>query len=115
MWRSCPPGDGFLVLVDNHLVLLTKDGSLHVIKATPAQYAEVASIQLFDDVVWTPPSFADGHVYARSQSELARVDVLSMARLTDAGTNPTTAVADVAGGRFERFLQEVSAAPDKGG
>ena len=113
MWRSRPPGDGFLIVVDGHLVLLTKDGTLHVIEATPTQYEEVASIELFDDVVWTPPSFADGQVYARSQSELARVDVLRMARLTDAGSGSTAAVADAAGGRFDRFLEDLSATRDK--
>ena len=113
MWRSRPPGDGFIILVDGHPVLLTKDGGLHVVKADPEQYEEVASIELFDDVVWTHPSFANGHVYVRSQRELARVDVLSVARLPNAGEGSTTDAADVVGRRFEQFLREVEANPDR--
>ena len=106
MWRSRPPGDGFAILVDGHLVLLTKDGSLHVIKASPERYEEVASLQLFDDVVWTPPSFADGRVYARSQSELARVDISAVARLSEA-IGREDAPSEFVSGRFEEFLREV--------
>jgi outer membrane protein assembly factor BamB len=37
-WRSRQPGDGFPIIVDGHLVILTKDGSLHVSRATPDRY-----------------------------------------------------------------------------
>ena len=111
-WRSRPPGDGFLILVDEHLIILTKEGSLHVVKASPEAYQEVASLQLFDDAAWTHPSFANGHIYARSYNEIARIDVRSAARLTDAGTG-TAGPSFGADGRFERFLQDVSQADDK--
>ena len=112
MWRSRPPGDGFTILVDGHLVL-TKDGSLHVIKASPERYEEVASLQLFDDVVWTPPSFADGRIYARSQSELARIDISSVARLSEAGIGREDVPSELVNGRFEQFLREVGNADNQ--
>ena len=114
-WKSRAPGDGFLILVDAHLVILTKDGTLHVAKASPDGYDEVASLDLFDDVVWTTPSFANGHIYVRSYEELARVDIRSLNSLTTTGGVPADALArEVALGRFERFLMEVDQTDRKG-
>ncbi len=78
VWRSRPPGNGWTNLVDEHLVILTKAGSLHVVRATPEEYDERASLQLFDRLTWTPPSFANGRIFARdSFSEIACVDVVA--------------------------------------
>ena len=38
--------------------------------ATPDGYNEIAGMELFDDVAWAGPSFANGHIYARSDKEL---------------------------------------------
>ena len=115
VWRSRPPGDGFLILVDGHLLIVTKRGALSVVKASPDGYEEVASLELFDDLVWTPPTFVNGSLYARSMSEIARVDILPASRLTDAGAggDPGAEASLVADGQFERFLAEVEAADDK--
>jgi len=115
VWKSRPPGDGFLILVDGHLVILTKDGSLHVAPASPEGYDEVAALDLFDDVAWATPSFANGHLYLRSYAEVARVDIRPVARLTEAGPVPADAVADDGGlGRFERFVVQVAQVQDTG-
>ena len=104
VWKSRPPGDGFLILVDDHLVILTKNGSLHVVKATPQGYEEVASLQLFEDLAWTPPSFADGHIYVRSLGAVARINIRPMTILAEAETAPK----DIAPkGGFEQFLADV--------
>ena len=114
VWKSRPPGDGFLILVDDHLVILTKNGSLHVVKATPKGYEEVASLQLFEDLAWTPPSFADGHIYVRSLGEMARVNIRPMTILAEADTTPEDVAADLLdGGRFEQFLADVGKTEDK--
>jgi outer membrane protein assembly factor BamB/enterochelin esterase-like enzyme len=114
VWKSRPPGDGFLILVDDHLVILTKNGSLHVVKATPEGYEEVASLQLFKDLAWTPPSFADGHIYVRSLGEVARVDIRPITILAEADTAPEDVAVDVlGGGRFEQFLIDVGKTEDK--
>ena len=42
-WKSRPPGDGFPILVGDDLIILTKNGSLHVIEASPEQYRERAA------------------------------------------------------------------------
>jgi outer membrane protein assembly factor BamB/enterochelin esterase-like enzyme len=107
VWRSRAPGDGFLILVDEHLVILTKEGTVHVAPATPSGYQERTSIRVFDDLAWSPPSFAGGSIYVRSHGELARVDL---------GSSPSTADRDrlvPQGTLFANFLAKVDAATDK--
>ena len=74
-WRSREPGDGFPTLIGEHLVMITKPGSLHVIDASPDGYNEIARLDLFDEHSWSEVAFADGHLFARSMARLARVDL----------------------------------------
>ena len=110
VWRSRTPGDGFLTLVDEHLVILTKDGTLHVAEASPDGYTELAALDLFDELTWTPPSFADGYIFARSQGTVARVDIRRTAQFTDATGAPDTAGAPVGEATFARFVADVESA-----
>ena len=107
MWKSRPPGDGFPIVVDGHLVIATQKGGLHVAQASPDGYVESAGLALFDDIVWSPPSFADGSVFVRSLGEIARVDIVPK---DDAGA---PAVADATESEFRRVLADVEAAEDR--
>ncbi len=73
VWKSRQPGDGFVIGVGDHLVLTTKRGSLHVAEASSEGYREVAGLELFKDDSWTPASYAEGAIFARSMGHLARV------------------------------------------
>lgn len=108
MWRSRRPGDGFPIIVDEHLVLLTKDGSVHIAELNHNRYQEIAGLGVFEDLSWSPPSFSDGAIYARSFGEIARIDVRS-------GTSPkrTEDVADVEGTQFAELLEQLAEAGDK--
>jgi hypothetical protein len=53
-WRSREPGDGFPLLVGDDLLVLTKERTLHVGKASPEGWTERARLELFKDVVWSP-------------------------------------------------------------
>lgn len=75
LWRTREVGDGFVIAVDDQLVVIQKTGSLHVGAVSPEGWTEAARVHLFDDLAWTPPSYADGAVYVRSLGEIARVDV----------------------------------------
>ncbi|MEM7475391.1 MAG: PQQ-binding-like beta-propeller repeat protein [Planctomycetota bacterium] len=105
-WKSRQPGDGFLIGVDQHLVLSSKEGSMHIAKANPAAYEEIASTKVFDKLVWAIPAYADNAIYQRSFNEIACVDIVSneqsmLASSTEAlefGTN------------FEAFMERVKSA-----
>ena len=75
VWKSRPPGDGFLILVEDKLVVVTKAGTLHLIAASPTGYQEHASIEALNSLTWTPPSFGYGKVFVRNLSHIAAVDV----------------------------------------
>lgn len=76
-WKSRKPGDGFLIVVDGHMIVSTKKGGLFVAKATPEKYAPIAEIKVFDDLVWSIPAYSENSVYLRSLGEVARVDIVS--------------------------------------
>jgi outer membrane protein assembly factor BamB len=76
LWRSRDVGDGFIISVGGQLAVLQKTGTLHLGAASPEGWSETAQVQLFDDLAWTPPSYADGSFYLRSLGEIARVDLV---------------------------------------
>jgi outer membrane protein assembly factor BamB len=129
VWRSRPPGDGFPIVVDGRLVVLTKAGRLVVAEVRPG-YRELASLDLFARLAWTPPSFAEGRIYARdSYGDVAAVDIVPVAPAPGdlaagspasgaavASLPPAAAAADplrAAGdGDFARFLAATARQPD---
>lgn len=110
MWRSRKPGDGFLVLVDGHLVIVTKDGSMHVAKASPDGYQEIAQLPVFDKVVWDHPSISNGRIYARSLGGIAGVDVTSFKIPTPIKRDKLNLPAD---SRFAKLLNQLEKSTDK--
>ena len=109
-WRSREPGDGFPIVVDDHLVIITKSGGVHVARTSPEGYEEIARLKVFDDLCWTPPSFGGGSIFVRSLGEIARINVRP-------GTPPVLAQRErdshIAGTRFASFLDRLGAADDK--
>jgi len=86
-WRSRAPGDGFPILVDGHLVVATKDGQIAVAEATGEGFDAKASAAVFSRLVWTPPSFAEGRIFARdSYEEIAAIDIVPTAKSTTEAT-----------------------------
>jgi len=116
LWRSREPGDGFLIAIGDHLVVLTKTGSLHLGAASPAGWQESLRLQLFDDLAWTPPSYAGGALYVRSLGEIARVELVRAPELVaetgeavlPAALEPLAAeiaTTDDPAGTVDRFLE----------
>lgn len=113
MWRSRAPGDGFPTLVDGHLLTLTKDGTLHLAPATPEGYQELVSAPVLDDLTWTPPSIAYGDVFARSRSEIVRVDLHGAGtRAVAAGDYTVPRSLDPGDGELGRFVRTLELADD---
>ena len=110
VWRSREPGDGVPIVVDGHLVMMTKTGILAIAKASGDGYDERARLALFDDIVWSPPSFANGKFYARSMSEIACVAIVPQNEGIDRGL-PVAGV--VPHSRFAQFVKDVTHAVNK--
>ncbi len=113
-WKSRPPGTGFLILVDQHLVIITKKGSLHVTKASPEGYSEIAGLKLFDKMTWTPASFADGRIYARSflDERIASVEIVPTDEITSISPGGQEQIT-LPNSDFGRFVERVKSSPDK--
>ena len=110
-WKSRQPGDGWIILVGDHLVVLTKKGSLHLAEATPQGYREKTRMQLFDKLVWTPPAFAGQTIFARdSFHEIAAVDILSGKTTSD---EPRVITPEDTASSFARFIEKLEGASDK--
>jgi len=110
VWKSRPPGDGFAIMVEDCLAVVTKKGSLHLIEASPEGYVERASDQVFEGQGWSPPSFAGGKIFVRNLSSIAALDIGGKAiRLADEkqpeGVMPQT--------RFGAWVKRVTEAEDK--
>ncbi|MCH7678455.1 PQQ-binding-like beta-propeller repeat protein [candidate division KSB1 bacterium] len=110
VWRSRAPGDGFPLVVDGHLVVITKNGRLSVAPASPEGYKQIASLDLFANLVWTPASFAGGRLFLRSMTEIAGVDIVPAQSVVQAVANADGMVPD---SKFAQFVKKAEQAMDK--
>ena len=74
-WKQRGFERGSLILVDGHLIALGESGNLAVVEATPEEYREKASFQVFDSKCWTQPTFLGGRLYVRDEEELVCLNV----------------------------------------
>jgi len=112
VWKSREPGEGLMVLLDDYLVIQTRDGEMHVGKASPEGYKDVASLEVFPSESWTPPSFANGRIYARSLADIAAIDIAKVDWLP-VENEPPGPVFRQPDSKFAAFVREVDAASDK--
>ncbi|MCA9740071.1 MAG: PQQ-binding-like beta-propeller repeat protein [Deferribacteres bacterium] len=77
-WRKRGFGKGSLIVVGGHLVVLSDQGELALIEATPEAYNEVS---LFPNALsgksWTEPAFSDGKLYLRNLKEMVCYDLVN--------------------------------------
>ena len=108
-WKSRPPGPGFAMMVEDHLAVVTQEGSVHLVEASPQGYREKSSLKVFDDIVYTPPAFSGGKLYVRSMGAIAAVDVgrLEPSQLVDKGEGI------VEGSRFAKAVKQLESARDQ--
>jgi outer membrane protein assembly factor BamB/enterochelin esterase-like enzyme len=114
-WKSRTPGDGFLIVVDDHLVISTKTGKVAVGAARPEGFEVAAEVEVFTDLAWTAPTFADGSIFVRSLGEIARVDIVPIKSSETSTAEPVGLIAALAASVAEsenpteavdRFLEE---------
>jgi|CXWL01.1.fsa_nt_gi outer membrane protein assembly factor BamB len=91
LWRSREPGDGFLVVIEDQLAVLTKEGDLHLGGASRTAWEETARLELFEDLAWTPPAVVGSSLYVRSLGAIARVDLVRTTEAASAAAIPLPA------------------------
>ena len=69
-WQQRGFGEGSLIMVDGHLLVLGTSGNLALAEAAPEAYREKASVQILKGRCFTPPAFANGKLYLRNETEI---------------------------------------------
>ncbi len=77
-WQNRGVGKGSLCFADGHLYVLSEDGVVGLVEASPAGYQEKSRFNLpdrTDSPSWTHPVVANGRLYLRDQQNLFCYDV----------------------------------------
>ncbi|MBI4718904.1 MAG: PQQ-like beta-propeller repeat protein [Planctomycetes bacterium] len=74
-WRKPRITNGTLVLVGEHLILLTENGQLQIAKADPGGFEPVTTAEVLSGRCWTVPVLHRGRLYARNMDRVVCFDM----------------------------------------
>ena len=74
-WKGGRYGYGQIMLAGGHLIVLTEDGQLGLVRATPARHQEIAIFPVLEGKTWNHPAIVDGHLLVRNINEMAAFDL----------------------------------------
>ncbi|MCY4659168.1 MAG: PQQ-like beta-propeller repeat protein [Acidobacteria bacterium] len=75
LWKGGRYGDGQLLAAGDHLVVLTEDGDVVLVRATPEGHQEIAGFSAIDGKTWNVPAIAGGRLLVRNTREMAAFDL----------------------------------------
>lgn len=70
-------GDGYgqVLLASAHLIVLTEDGDLALVRATPERHEEIVRFPALSGKTWNHPAISDGVLLIRNLAEMAAFDL----------------------------------------
>jgi outer membrane protein assembly factor BamB len=74
-WKGGRYGHGQLLLASGHLIVLTEDGDLALVRATPERHDERVRFSVLDGKTWNHPAMADGRLLVRNLAQMAAFDL----------------------------------------
>jgi len=74
-WKGGRYGYGQVLLASGHLIVLTEDGDLALVLATPERHQEVVRFPVLQGKTWNHPAMADGYLLVRNINEMAVFDL----------------------------------------
>jgi outer membrane protein assembly factor BamB len=74
-WKGGRYGYGQVMLAGDHLIVLTEDGDVVLVSATPERQEEVARFSAIAGKTWNHPVIADGRLIVRNLREMAAFDI----------------------------------------
>jgi outer membrane protein assembly factor BamB len=74
-WKGGRYGHGQVLLASGHLIVLTEDGDLALVRATPMRHEELTRFPAIDGKTWNHPAMADGVLLIRNLAEMAAYDL----------------------------------------
>jgi outer membrane protein assembly factor BamB len=75
LWKGGRYGHGQILLTDDLLVILTENGELVLVEATPEAHRELCRFQVIEGRTWNNPTLVDGRIYVRNHLEMACYDL----------------------------------------
>jgi outer membrane protein assembly factor BamB len=74
-WKGGRYGYGQTLLASGHIIVLTEDGDLALVRATPEKHDEIARFSAIEGKTWNHPAMADGYLLVRNVAEMAAFDL----------------------------------------
>jgi outer membrane protein assembly factor BamB len=74
-WKGGRYGYGQLVLADGHLIVLTEEGELVLVRASPDRHQELARFPVLSGKTWNVPAIGGGFLLVRNLAEMAAFDL----------------------------------------
>jgi outer membrane protein assembly factor BamB len=79
-WKGGRYGYGQVMLAGGHLIVLSEDGDLALVQATPDAHREAVRFNVLEGKTWNHPAMADGYLLVRNLNEMAAFDLRSRER-----------------------------------
>ncbi len=70
-WKGGRYGYGQILLASGHLIVMSDTGDLALVKASPAEYSELARFTALEGKTWNYPAIAGGRLFVRNANEMA--------------------------------------------
>lgn len=74
-WKGGRYGYGQVLLASGHLIVMSDKGELALVKATPAEYTEVARFAALEGPTWNYPAIAGGRLFVRNATQMAAYNI----------------------------------------
>lgn len=74
-WKGGRYGYGQVLLASGHLIVISEEGDLALVKASPDRHTEVARFSAIEGKTWNYPALAGGRLLVRNQTQMACFDV----------------------------------------
>ena len=74
-WKDGRYGYGQLVVAEGYLIVLSGDGQLALVKASPERYEELARFQAIEGKTWNHPALCGGKILVRNAVQMACFDL----------------------------------------
>jgi len=74
-WKGGRYGYGQIMLAGDHVIVLTEDGEVVLVKATPERHEEIAKFEALSGKTWNHPIIVNGRLLVRNIQEMAAFDI----------------------------------------
>jgi outer membrane protein assembly factor BamB len=74
-WKGGRYGYGQVLLASGHLIVLSEDGQLALVRATPERHDERGRFPAIEGKTWNHPAMSDGYLLVRNLAEMAAFDL----------------------------------------